>query len=99
MCAFASLMDTNSVTFRHSSRGRPLNDSHKPLSVGSPGYMKCNLNEAPSMAFIDLRDAEPESVRKYKPEVRAIVIDRAGHTTSNAPSLAKWPQPQRVMTR
>ena len=30
----------NSVTFRHSSRRRPLNDSISPFSTGLPGRMK-----------------------------------------------------------
>jgi hypothetical protein len=33
MCAFACSMDMNSVTFKHSSLSRPLNDSHRPLGA------------------------------------------------------------------
>ena len=34
--------------------------------------------------FITLRDSKPESIRKYKNEVRAIVIDRAAYHVERA---------------
>ncbi len=45
--------------------------------------------------FIALRDAKPESIRKYKREVRAIVIDRAALHVERALGRDKKPTPAR----
>lgn len=45
--------------------------------------------------FLTLRSAKPESVRKYKQEVRAIVIDRAAFHVERALPAGKKPSVKR----
>ncbi len=45
--------------------------------------------------FLTLRSAKPESVRKYKQEVRAIVIDRAAFHVERALAVGKKPSAKR----
>lgn len=45
--------------------------------------------------FLGLRDTQPASIRTYKKEVRAVVIDRAAFHVEHALAAAKKPTVQR----
>jgi hypothetical protein len=45
--------------------------------------------------FVALKDATPESIRSYKREIRAIVVDRAAYHVERALEGAKRPSPKR----
>jgi hypothetical protein len=45
--------------------------------------------------FVALKDATPESIRSYKREIRAIVVDRAAYHVERALEGVKRPSPKR----
>jgi hypothetical protein len=48
--------------------------------------------------FIALRDASPESIRSYKREIRAIVVDRAAYHLERLLDGIASPSPKRYQT-
>jgi|SRR5471032_3369296 hypothetical protein len=66
ICSRARSIDSNSFTFRHSSRNLPLKDSHKPLSVGFPGRVKSSCTPWNRVEVYLSLCACPNHIRRFK---------------------------------